>query len=208
MGLVRATLTNVSADPTPPAVTVLFNPEEYGIARDVDYAALPVPGLASPIFQFIRGEAPMLALELFLDRTNQRGTVEDALRQLRQFVEIDGTLHAPPVCRFDWGDTHFTGIVTSMHDRYTLFAEDGRVVRARVSVTMKSYKSAEVQLRELRLSSPDRTQVRVLREGETLSQLAGEMYGDPRLWRVIAEANDIDRPRFVVPGTALRIPAL
>jgi nucleoid-associated protein YgaU len=65
-----------------------------------------------------------------------------------------------------------------------------------------------VQLRELNLSSPDRTHVRVLREGETLAHIAREVYGDPRMWRPIAIANDIERPRFIVPGTPLRIPAL
>jgi nucleoid-associated protein YgaU len=47
-----------------------------------------------------------------------------------------------------------------------------------------------------------------MRERETLAQLAGEAYGDQRLWRIIAEANDIDRPRFVPPGQTLRLPAI
>lgn len=208
MALVKATLTNVSADPTPPPIQVLFNPTDYGISHAANYAAMEVPGLSSPIFQFIRGEAAVLSLELFLDRTNDRQDVEQALLDLRTFVTISGTLHHPPVCRFDWGQTHFTGIVTSLRDKYALFAEDGRVVRARVSLTLKKYQSAEVQLRELKRSSPDRTHRRVLREGETLAHVAAEVYGDPRLWRVIAEANDIDRPRFVPAGTALVIPAL
>jgi hypothetical protein len=208
MSLVRARLTNVSADPTPPPIEVLFNPTDYGIAHAANYAAMEVPGLSSPIYQFVRGEADVLSVELFLDRTSERQDVEDALKELRQFVRIDGNLHHPPVCRFDWGQVSFTGIVTSLRDRYVLFAEDGRVVRARVSLTLKTYRSAEVQLRELKRSSPDRTHRRVLREGETLSTIAGDVYGDPRLWRVIAEANGIDQPRLVPPGTPLVIPAL
>ena len=208
MTLYRATLTNVSADPTPPPIQVLFNPTDYGISHGANYAAMPVPGLSSPIYQFIRGEASVLSLELFLDNTNLGKDVEQALLDLRQFVKIDGNLHHPPVCQFVWGKTHFKGIVTSLRDRYSLFAEDGRVLRARVSLTMKTYKSAEVQLRELKRSSPDRTHRRVLRAGETLSHIAAEVYGDSRLWRPIAEANNIDRPGSVRPGTALVIPAL
>jgi hypothetical protein len=208
MSLVRATLTNVSADPTPPAIQVLFNPTDYGISRSANYAAMEVPGLSSPIFQFVRGEADVLSVELFLDCTNVRQDVEAALLDLRQFIVIDGKLHHPPVCRFDWGKVHFTGIVTSLRDRYALFADDGRVIRARVSLTLKKYQSAEVQLRELKRSSPDRTHRRVVREGETLAHLADEVYGDPRLWRVIAEANFVDQPRYVPAGTALVIPSL
>jgi hypothetical protein len=207
MSLQRAKLTNVSVDPEV-SIEVLFNPTDYGISLAANYAAMEVPGLASPIFQFVRGEADVLSVELFLDCTDRRQDVEQALQQLRRFVVIDPKLHHPPVCRFDWGDVHFTGIVTSLRDRYSLFADDGKVIRARVSLTLRRYTSAEVQLRELKKSSPDRTHRRVLRERETLAHVADEVYGDPRLWRVIAEANDIDRPGHVGAGTALVIPSL
>jgi len=213
MNLKHATLTNVSVDPATnknqaEPIRVLFNPTDYGISYGANYAAMNVPGLQSPIQQFIRGESSVLSLELFLDQTRTGQNVEGALTQLRRFVTIDGTLHHPPVCRFDWGEQHFTGIVTSLRERYSLFDESGKVLRARVSLTLKQYRSAEVQLRELKRSSPDRTHRRVLRAGETLSHIAAEVYGEPRLWRPIAEANDIDRPGAVTPGTALVIPAL
>ena len=209
MGLVKARITNVSvAKNLQRAINVLFNPTEYTINRGASYTEMAVPGLATPILQFIRGEAQTVDLELFLDGTNRRQPVEKDLDELRRFVVIDGKLHAPPVCRFDWGAVHFQGVVTSLKERFQLFAEDGRVLRTRVTLTIKSYQSAEVQLRELRLSSPDRTHVRVFLEGETLAQVAYEAYGDPRLWRVIARENGIERPRFIEPGTPLRIPVV
>jgi hypothetical protein len=42
--------------------------------------------------------------------------------------------------------------------------------------------------------------------GERLEDLAFLYYGDPSLWRLIAEANDIVDPSSVIPGTVLRIP--
>jgi hypothetical protein len=209
MALSRAKLVSISGGREPPEVTVLFNPTDYGIDRGASYAELQVPGLTTPVLQFVRGEAQTLSLELFLDRTGEGRTVEGDLAALRRFVEIDPDLHAPPVCQFQWGQVPwFEGVVTSLKEKYTLFNEHGNVQRARVTLTLKSYKSAEVQLRDLKRKSPDHTRVRVLREGERLDQLAAEAYGNPRLWQVIAEENDIDRPRFVPPGTALRIPAL
>lgn len=209
MGLTKARLVNVSVEPEV-AVEVLFNPTEYGVDRGASYAELAVPGLATPILQFVRGEAQTMNLELFLDRTDQRAGLEEDLARIRDFVEINGRLHAPPVCRFEWGENPdtFQGVVTSLKESYLLFDEQGRVLRAKATLTIKSYTPVEVQLRELRLESPDRARVRVLREGETLAHLATEAYGDPRLWRVIAEANAIDRPRFVAVGTPLMIPAL
>ena len=206
MGLVKAKIVNVSVDP-PQSIDVLFNPTDYGINRGANYTEMPVPGLRTPILQFIRGEAETVDLELFLDGTNKRQPIEDDLKKLRRFVSIDSELHAPPVCRFEWGKVSFQGVVTSLKEKFQLFAEDGQVLRARVTLSIKSYESAEVQLRELRRSSPDRTRVRVFREGENLALIANEAYGDPRLWRVIARENNIERPRFVRPGTPLRIPS-
>ena len=211
MALVKATITDVShanGDPSQKVVTVLFNPTDLSVERNSHYASMPVPGLSMPILQYLRGESDVLHLELFLDRTDQSSDVENDLSDLESFVVIDSSLHAPPVVEFAWGKFSFTGVVTSLRQKMTLFSEDGRVLRARLTLSLRSYKSAEVQLRELKLSSPDRSHVRVLREGETLAHIANEVYGDPRLWRPIAAANGIERPRFIAPGTPLWIPAL
>ncbi|MBV8136017.1 MAG: peptidoglycan-binding protein [Deltaproteobacteria bacterium] len=169
---------------------------------------MPVPGLQMPILQYIRGESDVLHLELFLDRTDQGLDVEADIAALESFIQIDSSLHAPPVVEFAWGKFSFTGVVTSLRQKMTLFSEDGRTLRARFAMSLKSYKSAQVQLRELKLSSPDRSHVRVLREGETLAHIAYQAYGDPRMWRSIALANSIDRPRFIKPGTPLLVPAI
>jgi hypothetical protein len=209
MPLAKATITDVSHLPPRP-VNVLFNPTDLSVDRASHYASMPVPGLAMPILQYIRGESDVLHLELFLDRVDQNSDIENDIIQLETFVTIDSGLHAPPVVEFAWGQGKFlfTGVVASLHKKMTLFSEDGRTLRARLTLSLKSYKSAEVQLRELNLSSPDRTHVRVLREGETLAHIAREVYGDPRIWRPIALANGVERPRFIAPGTPLRIPAL
>ena len=59
MSLTKAKLVNASAPPDGPedAVEVMFNPSEYSIDRGASYAELPIPGLATPLLQFVRGEA-------------------------------------------------------------------------------------------------------------------------------------------------------
>jgi nucleoid-associated protein YgaU len=211
MPLTKASITDVShaaGDPAQTVVTVLFNPTDLSIDRSSHYASMPVPGLSMPILQYIRGESDVLQLELFLDRTDTGSDVESDLAQLEGFIQIDSALHAPPVVEFAWAKFSFTGVITSMREKMSLFSEDGRRLRARVSLSFRSYKSAEVQLRELNLSSPDRSHVRVLRDGESLAHIANEVYGDPRMWRPIALANGIERPRFIAPGTPLLIPAI
>jgi nucleoid-associated protein YgaU len=38
--------------------------------------------------------------------------------------------------------------------------------------------------------------------------MSAREYADPRLWREIANANDIDDPMDVKPGTVLKLPPL
>ena len=226
----HASLTNLSKSPQE-SIDVQFNPTEYGIDLGANYAELQVPGLDTPLLQFVRGEASTFNLELFLDGTDSRGSlnndmgspsvgnldaaapgsslsVADRLRKIREFVTIQRELHAPPVCRFAWQTTTFDGVVTSLKEKYSLFDDQGNVLRARVTLTLKSYASVESQLAAQAKRSPDHTRARVIRGGETLTQIADEAYGDPRLWKVIATANAIERPRFLTPGVALYIPAI
>ena len=55
MTLTKAVLKNVSVTPAV-SINVLFNPSDYSIDRGASFAELQVPGLATPILQFVRGE--------------------------------------------------------------------------------------------------------------------------------------------------------
>jgi nucleoid-associated protein YgaU len=44
------------------------------------------------------------------------------------------------------------------------------------------------------MNGMNKTTVRAIKAGDRLPVIAAEVYGDPRLWRIIAEANDIDDP--------------
>jgi hypothetical protein len=60
-----------------------------------------------------------------------------------------------------------------------------------------------------RQTDPELTS-RILMSGDTLSRIAGEMYGDPKLWRIIADANGLDNPNNLNPhiGKRLMIPKI
>jgi len=208
MAFTRATIQNLSKGTAP--IEVKFNPSEYSISRNMNYAEVQVPGLKTPLLQFVRGEAQTLSLELFLDttdRTTQIGVGQD-LAALQALIAIDPTLHAPPVIQFTWGAQAFQGVVTSYSEKFVLFDPNGLALRGRVTLQIKSYTPAEIQIKELNKQSPDRTRTRVLREGERIDLIAADEYGDASLWPAIARANRLARPRILAPGTLLVIPPL
>ncbi len=203
----------VSAQP----ITVRINPTEISITRGVTYTDVPVPGLQSPLLQFVKGEPDVLTCELFFDGTDDRDKTGDTqpesvasrLAALRAYVTIDASLHAPPVCNFRWGATdHITGVITQLQERFQLFDEQGHILRARVTITIKKFASVDMQARQTSAQSPDRFKTHVVQDGDRLELIAADEYGDPSLWRTIAAFNQIARPRQLTPGTVLQIPPI
>ncbi len=202
------------------AFKVQFNPTEVTFNKGAQFAEIVIPGLDSPILQFVRGQNEKLTLELFFDATMPEGEererdltgqqvdVRDQTRPFYQLVKMQSATHAPPRIEFSWGDLSFQAVVESVQQKYTLFSPAGTPLRATLSLTLREYKTLEQQLKDLKLASADHSKLRVARRGDTLSGIAAKEYGDAGEWRRIAEANRIDNPRRLAPGTALFIPPL
>ena len=89
-----------------------------------------------------------------------------------------------------------------------MFLPDGTPVRARLTVTFNEYRNVDLEAKEVKRETSDYSKRHVVTEGETLSAIAGVEYGDPRLWRVIAIANRLQRARRLEPGSRLLLPKL
>jgi nucleoid-associated protein YgaU len=208
-GPVKAVLEIVQPEVDDPIIPLRFNPTEYQLQKTNNFAEIAIPGLESPPLQFIRGAAEKLSLELLVDTTD---TLDDVrvryTDKLRGLLNINDKLHAPPIVRFRWDQQVFLGVMESLNITYQLFTEKGVPLRAKLSVVLKEYRPAAVQIRETKKSSPNVQKAYTVSRGDTLSSIAGALYRDPNQWRVIATANGIQDPRELQPGTALQIPRL
>ena len=200
------------------SIDVQFNPTEYTLTKGAQIAEIAIPGIDSPILQFVAGQNEKLTLDLYFDTTLPDATrpagavkaVTDYTRQVYQLVKIQPKTHAPPRVRFLWGKgLAFVAVVESVTQKFTLFDPDGVPLRATLSVTFREYKTLQEQLRELKLESADHTKRHVVVQGETLAGIAGREYGDPGLWRVIADKNPaLGDLRRLAAGTELQLPPL
>ena len=216
MALEKAVITNtVSGD----RIAVMFNPEEYTLNRENNFAQISVPGLSAPIIQFVHGNQQTLEMELFLDtyEAHKNGNrplnvagddVRQLTRKVTDLMNIDPSTHAPPVLLFTWSSLSFTCVLTRAAQRFIMFRPDGTPVRARLTVTFSQYSNAELEAKEVKRETADYTKVHVVHQGESLATIAGSVYGDPRLWRPIALRNGIDNPRELIAGTQLVVPQL
>ena len=216
MALEKAILTNTV---TEERIPVMFNPEEYTVNRDINYAQTAIPGLSAPILQFVNGNAQTLEMELFLDTLEahrvadrvQNRAQEDVRRLTRSITDlmtIDRTTHAPPVLLFTWGSLSFTCVLAKANQKFTMFRPDGVPVRAKVSVTFNEFRNGDLEAKEVKRETADYSKMHVVVQGETLSGIAAQVYANAATWRPIAILNGIDDPSSLDVGRHLLVPQL
>lgn len=208
---------------------VQFNPTEFSLDKGAQIAEIAIPGLDTPLLQFIRGQNEKLTVDLFFDSTEKgmgKGatSVTTLTDRVYELVKIEPAGHAPPICTFMWNAsfpgadisehagnqrrTYFDCLVESIKQKFTLFSPEGIPLRATLTLTLREYKTLDHQLEQLNLSSPTRTHSHVVQRGETLPAIAARYYQRPGEWRPIAEANNIEDPRRLPVGAFLTIPPI
>jgi nucleoid-associated protein YgaU len=195
-----------------------FNPTEYSIAKTNKWEFKTAPGTALPPAQFAGGMPRQLQLELLFDATDTTDkNVKDATDKLLKMMEVPSG-GRPPMITFVWGQTNsFKAVAESLHLRYSLFRPDGSPCRAHASLML-----AQAEKTQDASATPggtpgggnpttrgiDAIGAHVVRDGDSLASIAYQAYGDPTLWRSIAEANGIDDPLRLRRGSSLAIPRL
>jgi hypothetical protein len=227
--LQKASILATYSDGSMEIMDVQFNPTEFTLDKSAQVAEITIPGLDSPLLQFVRGQNEKLSVDLFFD-TTEDGTgagatsVTTLTDPIYSLVKIEPAGHAPPICTFIWNASfpgadlpavsgnqrrnHFQCIVESVKQKFTFFSPEGVPLRATVTLSLREYKTLDEQLDQLNLSSPDRTHSHVTALGDTLAGISGMYYHRPSDWRAIATANDLDDPRRLDAGVFLRVPPL
>jgi nucleoid-associated protein YgaU len=207
MPLTKALIINTDAI-IPIPIPVMFNPPEYQLAKTNQFAEIGIPGLGSSLLQFVRGSSQTLTMELFFDTTDIGIDVRLITTLVVGLTSLNPDTHGPPRLLFVWGTLVFPCVLESVTQRFDYFNTLGMPLRARLNVTFKGHDLLEDLVASIPLLSADRTKRRVFKQGESLQRIAAEEYTDPRKWRAIAQASNIDNPLTVAPGRGLTIPAL
>jgi nucleoid-associated protein YgaU len=227
--LAKASLTATYSSGALEIFEVQYNPTEFSLDKSVQLAEIAIPGLDSPLLQFVRGQVEKFTVDLFFDTTEEgTGTGATSVTRLTDpiysLTKIEPAGHAPPIVTFVWNAAFpgvdmppavgnqrrnaFQGIVESCRQKFTFFSPEGVPLRATLTLALREYKTLDDQLSQLNLSSPDRTHAHMTKEGDTLSRISSRYYLRPGDWRSIAESNDIDDPRRLDPGVLLTVPSI
>ncbi len=204
MALEKATITNTI---TGKSIPVMFNPEQYTMSKSNSFSEVGVPGTESPILQFTKGNTQTLNLELFFDTYEQRTDVRGYTNQIDNLLKIDPDTMAPPICIFTWGSLTFKGVIDSINKTFEMFLSNGVPVRAKITVNFKEYKSTDEQLLANPIQAIKSVVNKTVKAGETLASIAAKKFGDPRKWKELAKANNIENPRKLAAGLNIKVPS-
>jgi nucleoid-associated protein YgaU len=194
-----------------------FNPAEYTIAKSNKWKVQPVVGQGLPTAQFGGGDAQKMTMELLFDDSDRAaGDVREITNSLFAAMAVDKAYASgknsgrPPMVEFGWGaTTTFKAVIDSLSVQFLLFRPNGTPVRAKAKLSL-------IQAEATVGKGPQNPTTRgvaglrthVVRDGDSIQSVAHAAYGDPTLWRRIAEANGIDDPLSLPRGAVLAIPVL
>jgi len=203
-----------------PEIVFQFNPATLSINKTSGWKPAEGDKAApkAPPAQFTGPAAAKLSLDLLLDaQIDPNPDITGVIKRLSECLvahqpTIDKNIPTPKLVSFKWGTwrwgpglERFEGYLESLKTDYQLFSAGGSPLRAKMTLVITEFtRRAGGQNPTSGTLVPQRS--RTLRSGDTLAWIAWEEYDDPTAWRVLAEANDIDDPLRLAPGTQLLVP--
>lgn len=180
-------------------------------APDLMRGSLDVPGSKglNQIFQTVKDE--------FITPASQAVDVRIYTLPIYNLTTTNprSNLGRPPRCQLVWGSQpnirHFNGavlfkgVLQQVTQTFTHFTASGMPVRATLNCSFIEWEEPVQQQKKLNIIDDP---IRIIKQGETLSSIAQEEYGDSTLWRVIADANRLVNPRKLEIGSLLTVPPL
>ncbi|WP_055529181.1 LysM peptidoglycan-binding domain-containing protein [Streptomyces graminilatus] len=194
-----------------------FNPASLSLGKGagwVRHVAKSAKEVGVP--EFVGTHPRRLSAELFLDATaTHDNSVQQAVETLIDWcapTERSSATDSPsaPWVKFTWGSfssVSFFGYLEDVQATYSLFDPNGTPLRATCTVALTEA-AGPVPGQNPTSGALHARRVHRLVKGDSLEMLAHREYGDPTVWRVIAQANDIDDPTRLRPGTEILLPAV
>jgi len=194
-------------------IEVQFNPAtlKVTLANNLKADNSSGAGASSIAAQFIGRSESSLSVELFFDTSVAWKSVaanSDVRRLTKRIAEtfmqpqelIPGVPKAPRRCRFQWGSFQFTGMLAAYNETLDFFAPEGIPLRATLALIFKEDRyqfdqgeGATAAARAMPVFAAGGAGV----SADRAAQAAGQ---DPRDWRQIADANNLENPRTTDAG--------
>ena len=197
----------------------MYNPTTFSQKYEIAYSQTSA---SDPTIRYALSKPRTVNLKLVLDGTHvermglmlpQKSVSQRVTDFLKLTFKVNGDKHEPNFLRVEWGGKDDGGLnfkcrLSSVDVTYTAFERDGSPLRAELDVVLISDEEVKAQAAAIRKSSPDLTHLRIVKSGDTLPLLCKDIYGSMHHYLRVAEFNQLDNFRNLVPGQSLRFPPL
>lgn len=214
---------NQQVSETGKIVPVQFNPQSLKVTFSNQLTGGDQSGGSGK--QYVGKGATKLSLELWFDVTvpmadgnmHREGDVRQVTKEVIFFItpQEEGDKFIPPGLRFVWGTFLFDGIVESMDESLEFFSEEGKPLRSKITLSA-AQQEIQFQFNEPSAGTPagagengssaqpGTEPMEQANEGDSVQDMAGSA-GRTDDWKDIAEANNIENPRLLEPGTLVNV---
>lgn len=193
----------------------LVNPETYTLEYKVKTDDKQGAGTSGTQLKYQYTLPDELTFDFLFDNTGlidgrpkPDGIFDDVDAFRRLLIQYRGASHEPYHLKLVWGNLIFKGRALEVGIAYKLFNPDGQPIRAVARVKFKGSIEEKKRAAVEDPHSPDLTHRRHVRPGDTLPLMCFEVYGDPRPYLFVADANRLDDFRDLEVGTAILFPPL
>jgi hypothetical protein len=188
-----------------------FNPKELSTSSTMRMANTPSQGdTGGHRVQYGGSEPADFTVTFLLDEwespPGMGQNVRDMVKQLEDLQLPDPVIRRPARVMFVWGSFNVTGFMKTVGAQYQLFGQDGTPLRATVTLTIQQHDPDPAGTNPTSGGPPGR-RARTIVDGDSLPLISYSEYGDPNLWRALAEANALDDPFKLNPGLELMVPS-
>lgn len=193
---------------------VQFNPESLKVsfANQLQTPSGAGDQKGPPARQFVGAGTTKLSLTLWFDVTAELPDKDKKINDVRRLTQRvayfitpvkKGDNFLPPAVRFVWGSFQFDGLMESLEESLEFFSDDGRPLRASMTLNLSQQKITEFAFAKMTaggaLSAPGTRPLTQASAGSTLQGMAASQ-GKGGDWQSIAQANNIENPRRLQPG--------
>jgi nucleoid-associated protein YgaU len=189
-----------------------FNPTQYTVTKSASWKRTADPAsVDAAVPEFLGANPRSLSVDYFVTATEETPDVSPDLDILFSCcapteATIGQNRPKPPFVLLAWGNTtSFMAYVKSVTATYRMFSPEGRCIRASGTISLEEIPTQQRRQNPTSGGTASR-RTHVVGAGDSLTSIAHREYGDPTLWRPLAEANGIDDPLRVPIGRHLRIP--
>jgi hypothetical protein len=190
---------------------VYFNPEEYTQVYDVEFVRQQGEGTTGSPVVFRKIKPQEYKLKLMFDGTGVSGDKIDVYEKIQEFFKVagyDGEIHRPRYLKLIWGKLESKCVLIKADVAYKIFKPDGTPLRAVMDATFTENVDDTTRTAEANDRSPNLTQVRVVKEGDTLPLMAYKIYGDESMYLEVARVNRLNNFRNLTTGQRIVFPPI